>query len=34
MRFISLCVAALWLAGCANSNIGGTQLAGSSPRPK
>ena len=34
MRLIPICVAALWLAGCANIPIGGDQAGGSSPRPK
>jgi hypothetical protein len=34
MRFVSLCAAALLLAGCANSNIGGSALGGSTSRPK
>ena len=34
MRLISLCVAALLLAGCANIDIGGTPSGGASPRPK
>lgn len=34
MRLIPICVAALWLAGCANIPIGGNQVGGSTPRPK
>jgi len=34
MRLISLCAAALLLAGCASMDIGGTPSGGASPRPK